>query len=137
MSLCITIAAKVVMVPITAFSLSWMHSVEKIEWREDWVVTPAGLELKLASVKGSGAGMEPGEGAALKDGWWQWSPTVPPLPAIKLAASGLTPSGWTLCHNAGCMTLGETAGEESVISACDAAALPKTSSDEDTASPGG
>lgn len=135
MSLCIAIAAKVVMVPITAFSLSWVHSVEKIEWREDWAVTPAGLELKLARVKGSGAGMEPGEGAVLKDGWWQWSPTVPPLPSIRLAASGLTPSGWELCHASGCMTLGATPGDESVISACEAPGERNKTTKDDTASP--
>lgn len=118
MSLCITLAAKVVMVPVTAFSLSWVHSVEKIEWREDWAVTPAGLELKVARVKGSGSGMEPGEGAVFEDGWWRWTPRVPPLPAIRLAASGMTPSGWTLCHEGGCVTLGETAGSDATLYSC-------------------
>ncbi|MFX6230366.1 DUF1850 domain-containing protein, partial [Acinetobacter baumannii] len=28
---------------VAAFTLSWTHSVEKVEWQEDWRVTPQGL----------------------------------------------------------------------------------------------
>lgn len=124
MSLCIALAATVLTIPASSFTLSWVHSVEKIEWREEWAVTSAGLQLKQAGVKGSGAGMEPGEGAVLEDGWWRWTPSLPPLPQLRLAASGKTPGGWTLCHDAGCMTLGMKAGEDSVISACTPSASP-------------
>ena len=65
MSLCVALAATVLTIPTTSFSLSWEHSVEKVEWREEWAVTSSGLQLTQANVKGSGAGMEPGEGAVL------------------------------------------------------------------------
>lgn len=119
MSLCIAAAGKVVLIPVMAFSLSWMHSVEKIAWKEDWVVTPAGLELREARVKGSGAGMEPGDDAVLENGWWRWVPTLSPLPEIRLAASGETGGGWELCHAEGCLTLGEAPGDDAVLSACE------------------
>ena len=118
MTLCIAMAGKVVAISATAFSLSWTHSVEKVEWREDWSVSPAGLELRLARVKGSGAGMEPGDNAVLIDGWWQWQPVLPPIPELRLAASGATGAGWRLCHSGGCLTLGAIAGDDSVIAPC-------------------
>lgn len=118
MSLCIAIAATVLTIPATAFSLSWVHSVEKVEWREEWAVTRAGLELRQARVKGSGAGMEPGEGAVLDDGWWRWTPSLAPIPELRLASSGKTPGGWTLCHSGGCLTLGTAPGDDAVLSAC-------------------
>ncbi|MBR0556728.1 DUF1850 domain-containing protein [Ciceribacter sp. L1K23] len=118
MSLCIAIAGKAIVIPAVAFSLSWVHSVEKIEWRENWVVTEAGLELQMASVKGSGAGMEPGENARLENGWWTWAPKLPTIPELRLASSGATVGGWRLCHSQGCLTLGEKPGEDSVITPC-------------------
>ena len=72
MSLCILAAGKTTVLAVSAFTLSWTHSVEKTRWEEDWRVTPAGLEIVEARVKGSGAGMEPPEGAVLKDGWWTY-----------------------------------------------------------------
>ena len=47
--------------------------------------------------QGSGAGMEPPEGAVLKDGWWVYAPELPPQATLVLAASGATGEGWTLC----------------------------------------
>jgi hypothetical protein len=114
-------AGKVVAISATAFSLSWTHSVEKVEWREDWSVSPTGLELRLARVKGSGAGMEPGDNAVLIDGWWQWQPELHPIPELRLAASGATGAGWRLCHSGGCLILGADAGGDSVIAPCDGA----------------
>jgi hypothetical protein len=100
------------------FTLSWTHSVERIEWRERWAVTDAGLILQEARVKGSGAGMEPGEDARREDGWWVWQPQMPPLPQLMLAASGATTSGWTLCDAGGCRELGRQSGEPIVLRPC-------------------
>lgn len=116
---CILAGAKAMSFAVSLFSLSWTHSVEKTEWREDWAVTPAGLHLTKARVKGSGAGMEPGDGAVLKDGWWEWQPTNPPIPELRLAASGATGGGWRFCHAGGCVELGAKAGEEVVLSTCE------------------
>lgn len=68
--------------PGDGFELRWVHSVERTEWRERWRPAPDGLRLVESRVRGSGAGMEPPEGAVLVDGWWidhSASLTVPRL----------------------------------------------------------
>ncbi|MGV4791938.1 DUF1850 domain-containing protein [Rhizobium sp. F40D2] len=102
----------------TTFMLQWTHSVEKIEWRERWQVGPSGLHITEASVKGSGAGMEPGEGAVLRDGWWTWQPKLASQKQLSLAASGATASGWRLCYGDTCREFGERAGEDTTLSFC-------------------
>lgn len=118
MSLCIAVGAKTMVIATTVFTLQWTHSVEKIDWREQWHVGSAGLQLTQASVKGSGAGMEPGDGAHLKDGWWTWTPKLAPINQLSLAASGATGSGWHLCYAATCIELGKKAGQSAVLSPC-------------------
>jgi hypothetical protein len=59
LSLCLASAGVVKTLSIAAFTLVWTHSIEKTDWQEDWRITPKGLELVQARVKGSGAGMEP------------------------------------------------------------------------------
>lgn len=102
----------------TTFMLQWTHSVEKIEWRERWQVGPAGLRLTEASVKGSGAGMEPGDGAVFRDGWWTWQPKLASLKQLSLAASGATANGWHLCYGNTCREFGVPAGEDTMLSFC-------------------
>lgn len=99
------------------FTLSWTHSVEKTEWREDWSVVGGALHLDRASVKGSGAGMEPGDGAILQDGRWIWAPDLT-VPSLTLAASGATVGGWQLCTDAGCRPLGEAPGAPITLRPC-------------------
>lgn len=118
LALCVTAGGKAIAIATTLFSLSWTHSVEKTEWREAWQVTPQGLELTEARVKGSGAGMDPGEGAWLEDGWWVWSPTLPVVPELVLASSGATVSAWTLCHAGGCVEIGAKADEPVRVRSC-------------------
>lgn len=84
--------------------LAWTHSIEKVEWRETWTATPAGLELVEARVKGSGAGMEPGPDAQLIDGWWVWHPRRAPLADLRLARSGAT-ADWRICTAGSCRTV--------------------------------
>jgi hypothetical protein len=74
-----------------AFTLSWIHSVEKVRWEEDWRVTPAGLVVAEARIRGTGAGMEPPDGAVLRDGAWHYRPALPPLPEVVLADAGVVP----------------------------------------------
>ncbi|MEM5491823.1 DUF1850 domain-containing protein [Hoeflea sp. AS16] len=118
LALCVAAGGKAVAIATTLFTLSWTHSVEKTEWAEAWRVTPQGLELTEARVKGSGAGMDPGEGARLEDGWWVWSPDTPLVPELVLASSGATVSAWKLCHAGGCLELGAAADEPVRVSAC-------------------
>lgn len=97
MGACLMIGAKAMMLTAATFTLSWTHSVEKTGWAETYQVTPAGLVLTEARVMGSGAGMDPGDGATLEGAWWVWTPDLPPLPELVLAASGATVGGWTIC----------------------------------------
>lgn len=104
LGLCLVRGAATVALAASQFQLSWMHSIEKIRWTEDWRVTPAGLVIEQASVRGSGAGMEPPEGALWRDGAWWYRPSLPPQPAFVLAASEFTPDH-TLCVNHACKPL--------------------------------
>lgn len=116
--LCLLVAGKTTVFAATAFTLSWTHSVEKTRWEESWRVTEAGLQVVEARVKGSGAGMEPPDGARLVDGWWVYTPQVPAQRELVLAASGTTGSGWDLCVGKACLSVGEKAGEAVRLSAC-------------------
>ena len=109
MSLCLASAGVVKSLALAAFTLAWTHSVEKIEWQEDWRVSRDGLELAQARVKGSGAGMEPPPEARLIDGWFRWTPVRPPLPEIVLGNSGVA-GEWRLCANGHCRTVSEILG---------------------------
>jgi hypothetical protein len=116
--LCILAASKTTVLAAAAFTLSWMHSVEKTRWEEDWRITLAGLEIVEARVKGSGAGMEPPADAVLRDGWWVYAPEIPARPEIVLAASGATGSGWTVCAAGNCIELGADAGAPLRLEPC-------------------
>jgi len=103
-SLCLASAGVVKALSVAAFTLAWTHSVEKIDWQEDWRITPQGLELVQARVKGSGAGMEPPPEARLIDGWFQWQPNRAPMLEVVLGNSGAA-GEWRFCHDGGCQTL--------------------------------
>ena len=118
MSACLMIAATVVRLAGADFELRWEHSVEKSIWRESWHVAGGVLELRQAAVKGSGAGMDPGEGAVLTDGWWVWTPPQLTLDRLVLAASGATAGGWHLCSRDVCQEFGRNAVEPIEITVC-------------------
>jgi hypothetical protein len=118
MSLCL-MGAATLRLAATAFTLAWTHSVEHVRWEEDWRVTPAGLDLVAARVRGSGAGMEPPPDARLVDGWWTWTPAGPPLPELALAASGATGGGWSLCAAGACRTIGTEPGPPVRLASCE------------------
>jgi hypothetical protein len=109
LSLCLVSAGTAKTLAIAAFTLVWTHSIEKIDWQEDWRVTPRGLELVEARVKGSGAGMEPPPDARLVNGWFQWQPKQAPLPEVVLGNSSLA-GEWRLCHDGACRTLSDILG---------------------------
>ncbi len=114
---CLMLGAGLLMLNSADFTLEWRHSVEKTRWRESWQVSATGLHLREAAVEGSGAGMEPGEGAQLRGGWWVWTPDLPPQPALHLATSGATGGGWHLCSGAICHDIAET-GAPIVLRPC-------------------
>lgn len=119
MSICLYAGGKGLVVAASAFTLAWTHSVEKVRWEEDWRLTPAGLQLVEARIKGSGAGMDPPEGAVLEDGYWSYRPHIAAVPALVLARSGATGAGWELCAAEGrCTTIGAAADRPAEIRAC-------------------
>ena len=105
--LCIASAGLSAFVPISEFTLGWMHSIERVRWEEDWRIhsTDQGLQLHLhgARILGSAAGMEPPDGAILIDGAWHYSLDLQ-LPELVLTHSRFT-SGYDLCHNGRCQAL--------------------------------
>jgi hypothetical protein len=107
LSLCVYLlgGALLATLPGEVFQLRWIHSVAKTEWREVWRVAPdGGLILEEARINGTGAGMEPGDGAKLIDGRQVWKPAVPPLPELTLAASDFT-AEHVLCAGDDCRDL--------------------------------
>jgi hypothetical protein len=109
LSLCLTSVGVVKMLSVAAFTLVWTHSIEKVEWQEDWRIAAQGLELVQARVKGSGAGMEPPPEARLVDGWFQWNPARAAMPEVVLGNSGAA-GEWRLCGEGHCRTLSEIFG---------------------------
>jgi hypothetical protein len=109
LSLCLISAGVTKTLAIAAFTLVWTHSIEKIDWQEDWRVTPAGLEWVQARVKGSGAGMEPPAEARLVDGWFQWKPNRAPMPEVILGNSAAA-GEWRFCREGQCQTLSALLG---------------------------
>jgi len=87
--LCLGLAGAVwAQLPTADFTLAWNHTIEKIRWEEDYRVTPSGLLLGEARVKGSGAGMEIPDDAELRDGAWHYQRRMPPLQPLRV---GRTP----------------------------------------------
>lgn len=117
-ALCIVAAGKTTVLAASLFTLSWTHSIEKTRWEEDWRVTPDGLVISAARVKGSGAGMEPPDGSVLREGWWTYAPMLPAQPSLVLASSGSTVGGWKLCAGETCLDLGARSGEPIILRAC-------------------
>jgi hypothetical protein len=117
LSLCIALGGKLVVLAASSFTLSWTHSVEKTAWTERWAITQGGLVVTEARIEGSGAGMEPPEGAVFDGSSWVYRPPYRPQERVILADSGAT-GPWTLCAGAECMALGDGSGQPIVLSAC-------------------
>lgn len=104
--LCLALGAAVVALGAGTADLRWTHSVQKTEWRETWQASADGLHLRSAAVQGSGAGMEPGEGAVLRDGFWTWQPQRPAIAELPLTRSPFTGADWQVCVAGQCRALG-------------------------------
>jgi hypothetical protein len=122
-SLCFAFAGVLKVVKAAAFTLVWTHSVEKVDWQEDWLIESGRLQLIEARVKGTGAGMEPPPEARLVDSWWRWMPNLAPLPEVVLGNSGLA-GEWRFCVDGKCRTLSNILGHRvgrhvTVMKVCD------------------
>jgi hypothetical protein len=116
MSVCFAAGAVIKMLQVTAFTLVWTHSVQKTDWQEDWRVTPDGLLLVEARIKGSGAGIDPPADARLIDGWWRWRPPEIARSEVLLARSDAA-GDWRICTAGRCRTLGVILGASPAVGA--------------------
>ena len=73
-ALCLLAGALRAEIPADRFTLRWQHSIEKIDWEEDYRIVGDWLFLASARIKGSGAGMEPPPGAYYALGVWHYRP---------------------------------------------------------------
>lgn len=108
--LCLGLAGMVwAQVPTADFTLAWTHTIEKIRWEEDYRVTPSGLLLGEARVKGSGAGMEIPDDAELREGSWHYRRQLPPIQPLRV---GRTPEAgdYQLCFGGQCHDMSEWLG---------------------------
>ena len=107
MAVCLALGAVVqAVLPVTAFTLAWTHSVEKVRWEEDWRIEGAMLVAEEARIRGSAAGMEPPPGARLAHGVWHYRPALPPLPELRVTRSPYAPD-YELCANGRCTPLSD------------------------------
>lgn len=95
--------------PPAQFTLSWRHTVEKILWQEDYQLTPQGLQIVQARVKGTGAGMEIPDDAKFYDDSWHYQPQLAPIPLLRL---GRAPEAgdYQLCFSGNCQPMSHWIG---------------------------
>jgi len=103
-ALCLTAGAWHAEIPTSGFTLRWRHSIERIEWDEDWSIAGGWLHLSQARIRGSGAGMEPPPDARLEHGVWHYRLADPWRREIVLARSGFV-RDYDLCLAGGCRPL--------------------------------
>jgi len=117
LGVCLVLASAIaptpVFVPVTRFTLAWMHSIEKVRWEEDYAVEPnpqpgqpARLHALQARIKGSAAGMEPPDGAVLKNGWYSYPPTLAYPTELRLTRSEFT-ADYDWCVSGVCQKMSE------------------------------
>ncbi|HEX2525343.1 MAG TPA: DUF1850 domain-containing protein [Geminicoccus sp.] len=111
LTICLATAGLIFDLGKAEIELRWVHSVQMTRWSEQWRVTEQGLEALSATVEGSGAGMEPGEGAAWNGQGWTWRPALPPQRELVFARSGAT-SDWQICQDGTCRSVRELTGIE-------------------------
>lgn len=105
-SLCLAAGAMAVSLSWQAFTLIWTHSVEKIEWQEDYSIDGKYLQLTAARVKGTGAGMEIPPRSIFAGGMYHYWPGVPALDKLLLGRSKQV-KDYTICWELGCMPLSD------------------------------
>lgn len=105
MGVCLATAVAGAALAANAFTLAWTHSIEKVRWEESWLVRDNLLVLETVRVRGHGAGMEPPEGAVLRDGAWQWHPRSAHA-MLRLTRSEHTADYDWCTERAGCVPMG-------------------------------
>ena len=103
-ALCLAAGALHVVIPARHFTLRWQHSIEKIEWDEDYVVAGHWLMLSGARIRGSGAGMDPPPRAWLEHGVWHYRVVDPWRQQLVLARSDFV-RDYDLCIDGRCRSM--------------------------------
>jgi hypothetical protein len=96
--LCLSVLGTTVLLPVSVFTLSWQHSIEKTQWEERWRIEEGEspqLVFVEGRIHGSGAGMEPPPRAKRENGVWVYEEALR-LPALHLAHSPFA-SPYRLC----------------------------------------
>lgn len=114
-------------VPAEHFTLAWTHSIEKVRWEEDYAVQRSAdadhrpvLHALTARVHGSAAGMEPPDGAVLRNGWYEYTPTTWSPEGLRLTRSAYT-ADYDWCVSGHCAPLGTllpSDGDITLLSPC-------------------
>lgn len=81
-----------------------MHSIERTRWEEHYVVKDDRISVTQARVEGTGAGMDPGEGARFDGSGWVWKPAIGPQREIALTLSPYS-TDYRLCAGGRCRSL--------------------------------
>ena len=102
--LCLVGGGELVGLAVAGFTLTWLHTIEKIPWEEDWLIEAGRLRVAEVRIKGSGAGMEPPAGAELRDGVWHYRPNLPALETLTLSHSPHA-GEYTMCVHGKCRPL--------------------------------
>jgi hypothetical protein len=115
-----------VFVPHDRFTLAWTHSIEKVRWEEDYLVVQEEgqpvLRALTARVQGSAAGMEPPEGAVLRNGWYEYQPTTWSPQGLRLTRSIYT-ADYEWCAQGHCEPLARwlpSDGDITLLTPCQA-----------------
>ena len=100
------------------FTLAWEHSVEHFQWRETFLITPAGrLRLLRSATQGYGAGtpdrQREGDVFRVEQGWLVNEPVGLELEELPISLSRFSPH-W-LESGAMRLSLLEIAGEQAVL----------------------
>ena len=119
MSLCVASSLKIASYAVSLFTLTWSHSVEKVQWQEDWKIVNNKFEIVEARIKGSGAGMEPPEDSKLVNGWWVYKPKNIKQNEIILATSNTNIENWKLCLMGECFELPNNKNNPLKLYVCD------------------
>ena len=99
--LCLTAPGLAVSLPAERFTLVWQHSIEKIDWEEDYVVAGPWLYLSGARIRGTGAGMEPPDDAVRVGGVYAYRPAQRWFRSLNLARSTFV-ADYRLCIDGRC-----------------------------------
>ncbi len=113
-AICIVSATGLLALPTAEVTLAWTHSVERVRWEEDYRAEAGGLRAVESRVQGSGAGMEPADGAVLSGGWWRYRPALPILSELRLARSEFA-GDYELCWGGVCRGLSALAPADSGV----------------------